>query len=86
MQGFLYKYSKLYSGKMPELIEGDIFRIIVPLDDGYSADSGSATTQSATQTTQCNPLLTEQDLKIVEILRKSSLVPKRNIYRTKHGY
>jgi len=27
----LYKYSKLYSGGEPELIEGDIFKIIIPL-------------------------------------------------------
>jgi ATP-dependent DNA helicase RecG len=34
----LFKYSRLYSGKEPKLIEGDIFKIIVPLDDGYSFD------------------------------------------------
>jgi ATP-dependent DNA helicase RecG len=27
----LYKYSKIYSGREPELIEGDIFKTIVPL-------------------------------------------------------
>jgi ATP-dependent DNA helicase RecG len=35
----LYHYSKLYSGKAPELIDGDVFRIIVPLDDNYSFDA-----------------------------------------------
>lgn len=34
----LYKYVKLYSGKDPLLIEGDVFKIIVPLDDNYSYD------------------------------------------------
>lgn len=34
----LYKYTKFYSGREPELIEGDIFRIIVPLNDDYSFD------------------------------------------------
>ena len=38
----LFKYSKYYSGKDPEFIEGDIFRIIVPLDDDYSFDFGQA--------------------------------------------
>ena len=38
----LFKYSKYYSGKDPEFIEGDIFRIIVPLNDGYSFDFGQA--------------------------------------------
>ena len=35
----LFKYVKLYSGKEPQLIEGDIFRIIVPLKDSYSFDA-----------------------------------------------
>lgn len=35
----LYKYSKRYSGKNPSIIEGDIFEIIVPLDDAYSFDA-----------------------------------------------
>lgn len=34
----LFKYTKFYSGQTPELIEGDVFRIIVPLDDNYSFD------------------------------------------------
>lgn len=34
----LFKYSKFYSGKEPEFIEGDVFKIIVPLDDNYSYD------------------------------------------------
>lgn len=34
----LYKYTKLYSGKSPTFQEGDIFRIIVPLDESYSFD------------------------------------------------
>lgn len=42
----LFKYSKFYSGKEPEFIEGDVFKIIVPLDDKLT---GEGTTQSATQ-------------------------------------
>lgn len=34
----LYKYTKFYTGKEPELKEGDVFRIIVPLDEEYSFD------------------------------------------------
>ena len=34
----LYKYAKLYSGKELQIIEDDIFRMIVPLDDSYSFD------------------------------------------------
>lgn len=36
----LFKYSKYYSGQEPKFIEGDVFRIIVPLDDIYSYDFG----------------------------------------------
>lgn len=35
----LFKYSRYYSGQEPEFIEGDVFRIIVPLDEEYSYDS-----------------------------------------------
>jgi ATP-dependent DNA helicase RecG len=35
----LYRYGKLYSGKTPSLIDGDVFRIIVPLNDRYSYDA-----------------------------------------------
>ena len=35
----LYHYVKRYSGKDPELLDGDIFRIIIPLDEKYSFDS-----------------------------------------------
>ena len=34
----LYRFVRLYSGKYPQIIEDDIFKIIVPLDDGYSFD------------------------------------------------
>lgn len=34
----LFKYSRYYSGQEPQFIEGDIFRIIVPLNENYSFD------------------------------------------------
>ena len=39
----LYKYSKYYSGEEPSFIEGDVFRIVVPLNDAYSFDFGTGT-------------------------------------------
>ena len=36
----LHYYVPRYSGKAPEMIDGDVFRIIVPLDDEYSFDAG----------------------------------------------
>ena len=35
----IFKYSKYYSGKEPEFIEGDVFRLIVPLNEDYSYDN-----------------------------------------------
>ena len=43
----LFKYSKYYSGKDPEFIEDDVFRIIVPLDDEYSFDYGTENSVSS---------------------------------------
>lgn len=36
----LYKYTKLYSGQNPVFHEGDVFSIVVPLDESYSFDKG----------------------------------------------
>ena len=44
----LFKYTKYYSGKEPEFVEGDIFKIIVPLDDAYSYDYESKDKQNET--------------------------------------
>jgi ATP-dependent DNA helicase RecG len=35
----LYRYVRRYSGKEPQLIDGDVFKIIVPLDDDYSFEA-----------------------------------------------
>ncbi|MDR0522991.1 MAG: putative DNA binding domain-containing protein [Candidatus Methanoplasma sp.] len=35
----LFRYVRLYSGSDPEMIEGDVFRTTVPLDDEYSFDA-----------------------------------------------
>ena len=43
----LFKYTKFYSGKKPELKEGDVFKITVPLDDTYSFDFGENEKESA---------------------------------------
>jgi len=82
----LYKYSKLYSDKEPELTEGDVFRIIVPLDETFSFDlekwttqlATQLTTQSTTQSTQYFVSLdgtwTDKDLLIIDILKKNPTI------------
>lgn len=55
----LFKYSKFYSGQNPQFVEGDVFRIIVPLDDEYSFDFGSMKVESGISDT--NSLLNESE-------------------------
>ena len=52
----LFRYSKFYSGKEPKFMEGDVFKIIVPIDESLSTDtitqSTTRSTQSTTRSTQ----------------------------------
>lgn len=78
----LFKYSKFYSGKEPEFLEGDVFRIIVPLCEEFldewqakqldmkATQSEAETTQSATQseveTTQSATQLNANSIQSIE--------------------
>lgn len=55
----LFKYSKYYSGQEPQLIEGDVFRIVVPLDEEYSFDFGSMKAVNSVSDTNCGIIETE---------------------------
>lgn len=85
----LFKYSKLYSGADPEFKEGDVFRIIVPLNDEYSFDFGNKTTDKTTDKTtnkttdkkECLSL-TETEQKIVELLKIDSTISQSRIAET----
>ena len=59
----LFKYSKIYSGEEPVFDEGDVFRIIVPLDESLVENGEQDPTQgsqSPTQATQ-NPTQATQN-------------------------
>ncbi len=43
----LFKYTRFYSGKEPEFIEGDVFRIMIPLEEAYSYDAGNVVREYA---------------------------------------
>ena len=58
----LFKYCKFYSGKEPEFVEGDVFRIIVPLDEDYSFDFG-VNNKSVSETLDDKIATLESDLK-----------------------
>ena len=76
----LFKYSKFYSGNDPEFIEGDIFKIIVPLDEGnreeQTTQSVTQTTQSVTQTTQS---VTQTTQSVTQTTQSKENDPEKNI-------
>lgn len=60
-----YKYTRMYSGEDPEFIEGDVFRIIVPLPEIATATVGptsSSTTEVSTEVS--TEATTEAEIKL----------------------
>lgn len=65
----LFKYCKYYSGQIPEFIEGDIFRIIVPLDEKYSFDFGQ--NGQTNQTNQSDQMqLSEDEFLLLNLIKE----------------
>jgi ATP-dependent DNA helicase RecG len=60
----LFKYSKFYSGQEPQFIEGDVFRIIVPLDDNYSFDYGASGDKVPDTNTEVPDKVPDTDAKV----------------------
>ena len=54
----LFKYSRLYSNEEPEFIDGDIFKIVVALNEKFTVDSLG---QVDTQVTQADTQVTQAD-------------------------
>ena len=69
----LYRYVPLYSGKYPELTDGDVFRINVPLDDSYSFDAklGEAQIKCNNCTLNCTINCTLTEKAILEYLQEN---------------
>ncbi len=44
-----YKFTKLYSGKKPQFIEGDIFKTIIPLNEISMLKSGPENTDQVSR-------------------------------------
>ncbi|EET60168.1 hypothetical protein BRYFOR_07728 [Marvinbryantia formatexigens DSM 14469] len=47
-----YKYTKMYSGGEPQFVEGDVFRITIPLSEVATATVGPTSQVTTTDTTQ----------------------------------
>lgn len=69
----LYKYSKYYSGAEPSFMEGDVFRIIVPLNDAYSFDFGqNGQNGQSNQSDHSNQTgLTEEEEKLLNWIKQN---------------
>lgn len=61
----LFKYSKYYSGKDPEFDAGDVFKIIVPLENDSLGEKHPNTTHSATQFATQSQLRDEQIINLL---------------------
>jgi len=93
----LYNYVKKYSNKYPELIEDDIFKIIVPLDDSYSFDANighpKAMDMSDLTDTESKvyALICTGNMSTAAMIAEAALLSVRTVERTlailsEHGY
>lgn len=86
----LFKYTKFYSGKEPEFKEGDVFRITVPLDEGYSFDFGEnevfiaeSATESATEKREVSVIgdnLRAEERKLLFFIKQNPRITQRELY------
>lgn len=83
----LFKCSKFYSGQEPEFAEGDVFRIVVPLDDAYSFDfhqTVSETDETKSETNQQEQIskwnLTEEERSIVLLMRDEPTITQKRLH------
>ena len=67
----MFKYRRYYSGKDSEFQEGDVFRISVPLDDGYYFDYGLIGQRKETdQTDQSNQTkLNDDEIFLLNVIK-----------------
>lgn len=88
----LFKYTKLYSGQEPEFKEGDVFRITVPLDEGYSFDFGqnrlreTIETKIATNETKVDAIaiefqLNEKETKVLQLMKEDPSITQKEIQK-----
>jgi len=76
----LYKYTRIYTGGAePELIEGDVFKTIVPLVSVDGASHGENEIKSESQTRNQTRNQTLIELKILEYLKEHPLATQQEM-------
>lgn len=74
----LFKYTKFYSGKDPMFEEGDVFRIVVPLDDNYSFDMGIGSDKTGTNDT-INGTIGTDSRRILELIKQNPEITQKQM-------
>ncbi|MDR0946568.1 MAG: winged helix-turn-helix transcriptional regulator [Ruminococcus sp.] len=74
----LFKYAKRYSGKEPELIDGDVFRTVVPLDDDYSFDGEDDEFKTPNKTPFKTPR-TDSEVLILKYIAKNPKISQKSL-------
>ena len=64
----LHKYVRAYSGKDPQMMEGDVFRTVIPLDDDYSFDMNAGDSKAVKKSEADLSSLTETELKVYKAI------------------
>jgi predicted HTH transcriptional regulator len=78
-----YKYTKMYSGGEPQFIEGNVFRITIPLSEIATATVGpgiSGTTDEAGNEARNKAIqLSKNEKKILVEIRRNPYITKKEI-------
>lgn len=74
----LFKYTKFYSGKDPVFEEGDVFRIVVPLDDNYSFDMGIGSDKTGTNDT-INGTIGTDARRILDLIKQNPEITQKQM-------
>jgi len=75
----LYRYVRAYSGKGPQMIEGDVFRTIVPLDDNYSFDAKTRASITEAERTVDLSSLTDTESKVYAVICEGAVTKRKEI-------
>jgi len=75
----LYRYTRAYSGKGPQMIEGDVFRTFVPLDDSYSFDAMTRDKITGTERVVDLSGLTDIESKIYAVICEGVVTKRKEI-------
>lgn len=75
----LHKYVQVYSGKDPQMIEGDVFRTIIPLDDNYSYDLDLEGKKTEKESEVDLSDLTEMESKVYKVICEGVAIKRSEI-------